>query len=147
MTKRAIILGFIVSMSLLYAAFLKTIARPSEPTKRLVVQSDIFTERGNLKSTIPTALHFYADWCRSCREESPAVEAAINEWNGKVNFIKVNVDQDDWSLAKSFGINSIPSMVIMNPHSRAAFSHSGLLDAYELHEFIANSLDRAQAKQ
>lgn len=147
MTKKAVIAGFIISMSALYAAFLQTVAHTAEPTKRLVVQSDVFTEHGNLKSSIPTALHFYADWCRSCREESPAVEAAINEWNGKVNFIKVNVDQDDWSLAKSFGINSIPSMVILTPRSKAAFTHSGLMDAYELHEFIANSLDRSQTKQ
>jgi thioredoxin 1 len=141
MNKRLTITGFILAMSVLYLVFLLTLAKPPEPTRRLIVKSDIFTEGGYLKSPIPVALHFYADWCRSCREEAPAVDAATREWDGKLKFIKVNVDLDDWSLAGAFGIHSIPSIVMLNPYSKAIVVHRGLLDAYELHEFIVNSLN------
>ena len=54
---------------------------------------------------------FYADWCGPCRMVAPVVAEVANE-RADVTFLKVNVDEEG-ELAKSFGIYSIPTLVVI----------------------------------
>ena len=62
------------------------------------------------KGDKPCVIDFYADWCRPCRYVSPIMEQLAEEYNGKVIFFKVNVDNER-ELAQIFGIQSIPSVL------------------------------------
>ena len=54
---------------------------------------------------------FWAPWCGPCRMVSPIIEQLAKEYSGRVAFGKVNVDENQL-IAGSFGIQSIPTMII-----------------------------------
>jgi thioredoxin 1 len=54
---------------------------------------------------------FWAPWCGPCRMVSPIIEQLSREYSGRVAFGKVNVDENQ-RIAASFGIQSIPTMMI-----------------------------------
>lgn len=55
---------------------------------------------------------FWAPWCGPCRMVGPVVEQLAREYSGRVAFGKLNVD-DSQMIAASFGIQSIPTMMIL----------------------------------
>jgi len=54
---------------------------------------------------------FWAPWCGPCRMVSPVIEQLAKDYAGRIVFAKVNVDENQ-SIAKSFAIQSIPTMII-----------------------------------
>ncbi len=55
---------------------------------------------------------FWAPWCGPCRMVSPIIEQLAIEYAGRVAFGKLNIDENQL-VAKSFGIQSIPTMMIL----------------------------------
>jgi thioredoxin 1 len=55
---------------------------------------------------------FYADWCGPCRMIAPMLEDLAQEYTGKAEVVKVNVDQAQKS-ASQFGVTSIPTLVLL----------------------------------
>lgn len=64
-----------------------------------------------LNSANPVFVDFWAEWCGPCRAVSPTVEELSGEYQGKVDFVKVNVDQNN-DLAQKYSIFSIPTLAI-----------------------------------
>jgi len=62
------------------------------------------------KGDKPCIIDFYADWCGPCKMLSPIMEELSHEYAGKVDFYKVNTEQQQ-ELAAAFGIQSIPSIL------------------------------------
>lgn len=58
---------------------------------------------------------FWAEWCGPCRTLSPILEAVEPEYKGRVDFLKVNADQNQ-ALVQAFGVRSLPTVVVMRPH-------------------------------
>ncbi|WP_010522646.1 thioredoxin [Aquimarina agarivorans] len=57
----------------------------------------------------PVVLDFYADWCGPCQTLLPVVEKLSDEYEGKVEIRKINVDQNR-ELSAQFKIRSIPAL-------------------------------------
>ncbi len=66
---------------------------------------------------LPSVIDFWAEWCGPCRMVGPIVEELSTEYAGKVNFYKVNVDEEQ-ELAGVFGIRSIPSLLFIPKEGR-----------------------------
>ncbi len=60
----------------------------------------------------PVLLDFWADWCGPCKMLSPKVSQIANEYVSKIKVGKVNVDEEP-ELSNSFGVQSIPMLVLM----------------------------------
>ena len=54
---------------------------------------------------------FWAEWCGPCKMQLPIIEEFSSEMEGKATIGKVNVDEE-LELAQSFGIQSIPTLVL-----------------------------------
>ncbi len=64
------------------------------------------------EGTIPAVIDFYADWCGPCKMVAPIIEELSKEYEGKVNFYKIDTEAEQ-ELAGAFGIQSIPSLLFI----------------------------------
>ncbi len=68
-------------------------------------------EKEVITSEKPVFVDFWATWCGPCQMVSPIVEELAKEYEDKVNFVKVDVDQNK-ELASKYNILSIPTLAI-----------------------------------
>jgi thioredoxin 1 len=80
-----------------------------EPTnKKVVPVNETDFDSTVLRSEVPVFVDFYADWCGPCNMIAPTIEALSEEYEGKVKFVKINVDNNQ-GLAMKYDIMSIPT--------------------------------------
>jgi len=61
---------------------------------------------------LPCMIDFYADWCGPCKMVAPIMDKLADEYDGKVNFYKIDTEAEQ-ELAAAFGIQSIPSLLFI----------------------------------
>ena len=88
------------------------------------------------KGTVPAIIDFWAPWCGPCKVLSPTLEKLSEEYKDKINFYKVNTDEES-ELAQVFNIRSIPSLLFVTPGKDPAMT-AGALPEVKLKEIISN---------
>jgi len=67
------------------------------------------------KNNKPTFLEFYAEWCEVCKEMAPKVSALKEEYEKDINFVFLNVDNQQWEkYIQKFDVNGIPQVNIFD---------------------------------
>src|SRR5215210_3277736 len=70
-------------------------------------------EREVIQSGVPVVLDFWAEWCPPCRALAPTFEELAKQYEGRVRFLKLNVDENQ-QVPQRFGIKGIPTLVFFD---------------------------------
>jgi thioredoxin 1 len=76
----------------------------------VAVTDDTFEEIV-LKATLPTVVDFWAVWCGPCKMIAPVLEEIANDYDGKLQVTKLDVDHNSQS-AMQYGVMSIPTLIL-----------------------------------
>ena len=90
----------------------------------------------------PTYLEFYAEWCEICKEMAPEVAELKKDFDDKINFVFLNVDNPKWDkFIKEFKVNGIPQINIFDSNANLQATFTGLQDEKTLKNSINNIIE------
>ena len=72
-----------------------------------------------LQSDKPVIVDFWAEWCGPCHAVAPVLDRIVEESNGDLKLVKVNIDEQP-ALSQRFGVQSIPMMILFKDGEPAA---------------------------
>jgi thioredoxin 1 len=72
-----------------------------------------------LQSDKPVIVDFWAEWCGPCHAVAPVLDRIVEESNGDLKLVKVNIDEQP-ALSQRFGVQSIPTIILFKDGEPAA---------------------------
>ena len=66
-----------------------------------------------IDSDLPVLVDFWAEWCQPCQMIAPIVEELAEEYDGKINFKKIDIDSNPLT-PQAYGIRGIPALLIFH---------------------------------
>lgn len=87
-----------------------------------------------VKSSTPTLIDFWAEWCMPCRRVAPVIDSVAIEYAGRLNVAKMNVDENQ-AVPISLGIQSIPTLMLFKDGTLVDM-HVGTTDKDGLRQMV-----------
>jgi putative thioredoxin len=94
---------------------------------------------------VPVVVDLWAPWCGPCKTLGPIIEKVVDDTDGKVALVKVNVDENP-GLHQAFQVQSIPAVYAM----KDGVIVDGFMGAYPEHvvkEFVDTLLTPAEPSE
>ena len=66
-----------------------------------------------LNSGSPAVVDFWATWCEPCRKFDQVLEDVADDYDGKISFFKVDVNQSN-AIASKYSVRSIPMLLFFD---------------------------------
>jgi len=89
-------------------------------------------------SDVPVVVDFWAEWCGPCKMIGPALEELSEEYDGKIKFAKVNVDENPTS-PMTLGVRGIPAL-FMFKDGEVVSNKTGAAPKSALQDWINNAV-------
>jgi thioredoxin 1 len=80
-------------------------------TKYVRKLDDSTFQDGINRGARPVLVDFWAPWCPPCRALAPTIEAIAEQFDGRADVAKLDIDQNP-ETAAAHGIRSIPTVLI-----------------------------------
>ena len=87
-----------------------------------------------LEAATPVLVDFHAPWCGPCKMLSPILDSLSNDFAGRVQFVKVNVDEAH-DLAARYQITGVPTLMVFKD-GRAVETVVGMASARDLRKML-----------
>ena len=105
-------------------------------------QVKVFTDQNFssevLKSDLPTLVDFWAVWCGPCKQIAPTIDALADEYKGKLQVGKVDVDREQIT-AQQLRVTSIPALFLFKG-GKVVWSFAGALPRTKIENEIKKHL-------
>ena len=120
----------LLSIILIFAIIGFSFAQESTENQKSNIKTPEELQREVLESDTPVLLDFWASWCGPCKSLSPILDELAQEYSGKLDIYKVNVDAEP-ELASLFRVRTVPTLVFApmegNPHITSGAPTKGQL--------------------
>lgn len=92
-----------------------------------------------LQANLPTLVDFWATWCGPCLRIAPLLDSMAKEYEGKVNFVKIEVS-DNQNIPAKYNVRGIPTLMLFQDGKPVATHVGGDLTKSSLASFIDSNL-------
>ena len=86
--------------------------------KELITDADLYDFQQKVieaSAEQPVLVDFWADWCPPCQAIAPHLTRVVNELDGDVILVKVEVDEgENMKLAGRYGLRGFPTIMLFN---------------------------------
>jgi len=87
---------------------------------------------------LPLVIDFSATWCGPCKKIAPSIAELADEYAGKVNIGKCDVDEND-ALTSKFGIRNVPTVLFIKD-GEVVNKHVGVASKSALEDLVKSLL-------
>lgn len=117
---------------------MKVIDLSKESFVERVSEFQQYPEGWNFKGDKPCVVDFHAPWCVYCKALSPVLDQLAGEYDGKIDFYKVDVDQEP-ELESAFKIRMIPNLLFV-PVNGTPYMELGTMGKPQLKSMLEDLL-------
>lgn len=94
-----------------------------------------------LEAGLPVVVDFYAPWCGPCKMLAPLLEQLAGEFDGRIKFAKLNVD-DAPELAGKYQVTGVPTLALFR-NGEAVSGMVGLVSPKALRSWLETAASAA----
>jgi thioredoxin 1 len=105
---------------------------------KIVHITDESFEDDVLKSEQPVLVDYWAEWCGPCKVVAPILHEIAEEYAGKLQVAKLNIDENPATPPK-YGIRGIPTLMLFKGGNVEA-TKVGALSKSQLSAFLDSNL-------